>query len=201
MSWFSSPPWDEVVYWALDLETGGLDPRTDAILAVGLVPVRAGHVRLREAYRTLVRPEPGKTIHPRSVEAHQLVSGDTRDAPALAAVLPEIDARIRAGVLLVHHAALDVKFLERAYRTHGLRWPAPAVVDTVALLLAAARRAHRRTPELPADPPPLNLSAARDRFGLPRYEAHDPLVDAVATAELFLVLRSALGARTLRDLR
>ena len=32
-----SPPWDSLVYWSLDLETGGLDPRKDAILAVGMV--------------------------------------------------------------------------------------------------------------------------------------------------------------------
>jgi DNA polymerase-3 subunit epsilon len=37
--------------------------------------------------------------------------------------------------------------------------------------------------------------------GLPPYQAHDALTDAVATAELFLVLRHELGARTLRDLR
>ncbi|HYQ80643.1 MAG TPA: 3'-5' exonuclease, partial [Anaeromyxobacteraceae bacterium] len=39
---FRSPAWDSVVYWALDLETGGLDPRTDPILAVGMVPLRQG---------------------------------------------------------------------------------------------------------------------------------------------------------------
>jgi DNA polymerase-3 subunit epsilon len=31
-----SPPWDSVTYWALDLETGGLDPRADPILSVGI---------------------------------------------------------------------------------------------------------------------------------------------------------------------
>ncbi len=196
---FSSPAWDAVVYWALDLETGGLDPRRDAILAVGMVPIRAAHVRMGEGYRTLVRPE--GNVDPRSIHAHQLTAGETRDAPALADVLREVDRRLDGHVLLVHHRKLDVPFLRRAYRDAGLRWRDPPVVDTVALLLRHARRAHRAHPELPSDPPPVNLSAARERLGLPVYQAHDALTDAVATAELFLVLREALGARTLRDLR
>jgi DNA polymerase-3 subunit epsilon len=49
--------------------------------------------------------------------------------------------------------------------------------------------------------PSFNLTEARRAHGLPDYEAHDALVDAVATAELFLVLRQVIGAKTLRDLR
>ena len=32
---FSSPPWDSVTYWALDLETGGFDAKKDAIFELG----------------------------------------------------------------------------------------------------------------------------------------------------------------------
>ncbi|HEX9241142.1 MAG TPA: 3'-5' exonuclease [Anaeromyxobacter sp.] len=201
MSFFSSPAWDSLVYWALDLETGGLDARRDPILAVGMLPVRDGRVRLGEKYRTLVRPADGQPIDPESVRAHQLVRDEVKDAPPIAEVLPEIERRLAGGVLLVHHRAVDVAFLEDAYRRSGMRWPAPPVVDTVDLLVKVARKVHRARPELPADPPVLNLSAAREAHGLPPYQAHDALSDALATAELFLVLRHALGARTLRDLR
>ena len=44
------------------------------------------------------------------------------------------------------------------------------------------------------------VSRARRARGLPEYQVHDALSDAVATAELFLALRMALGARTVRDL-
>ena len=198
---FSSPPWESVTYWALDLETGGLDARRDPIIAVGMLPIRATRVRLGESYRSLVRPADGRAIDPGSVRAHQLVWGEVKDAPPIAEVLPEIERRLGDGVLLVHHRAIDVAFLKDAYRRSGLRWRSPPVVDTVDLLVKLAHRAHRAQPELPADPPALNLSAARALHGLPPYQAHDALSDALATAELFLVLRSALGARTLRDLR
>ncbi len=198
---FSSPAWDSVVYWALDLETGGLDARKDPIIAVGMLPVRAGRIRLGEGYRTLVRPADGRPIDPESVRAPQLVWGVVKDAPAIAEVLPQVDRRLQEGALLVHHKGIDVAFLKDAYRRCGMKWPSPPIVDTVDLLVRRARKAHLARPELPADPPTLNLAAAREASGLPPYQAHDALTDALATAELFLVLRHALGARTLRDLR
>lgn len=196
-----SPPWDGVTYWALDLETGGLDPRRDPVLAVGMLPVREGTLRLGEAFSSLVRPEGGRVIAPESIPAHQLVWGEVRDAPPLLQVLREIDRRVRGDVLLVHHRRLDVSFLRAAYRRVGMSWPSPQVVDTMELLARARRRLRARDPLLPEDLSALNLTAARREYGLPEYQAHDALSDAIAAAELFLVLRSALGARRLKDLR
>jgi DNA polymerase-3 subunit epsilon len=190
-----------VVYWSLDIETGGLDPARDSILAVGMVPVRGGHIQLGAAYRTLVQPEDGRRIEPASIQAHQLVWGELREAPPLRDVLREVAARLDRAVLLVHQRAIDVAFLRRAFERHGVSWPRPLVVDTVDLLVATARRDRFRLPDMPADLPTLNLGRARRKFGLPEYQAHDALTDAIATAELFLVLRKVLGAKSLRDLR
>ena len=196
-----SPNWDTVTYWALDLETGGLDARTDPILSVGMVPVREAAIRLGEAYASLVRPDDAAAIDPRSIGAHHLRPGEVRTAPPLAGVLAEVDRRLREGVLLVHQAALDVPFLRRAYRRERMRWPDPPVVDTVALLIKAAKRARFVDPGAPEHEPDLNLVAARHAYGLPDYGQHDALTDAVATAELFLVLRKQVGAKRLRELR
>jgi DNA polymerase-3 subunit epsilon len=163
-----------------------------------MVPVRDGSVRLRECYRTLVRPEKADSISPASVQAHQLVWREVRAAPPLGDVVPEVERRIREGVLLVHGAEIDVAFLRRDFGRVQVPWPSPRIVDTMRLLV---RSAQLGDPRLPKDMVALNLSRARARHGLPEYQAHDALADAVATAELFLALRMALGARTLRDLR
>jgi DNA polymerase-3 subunit epsilon len=189
-----------VTYWALDLETGGLDPGRDPILSVGMVPIREGGIRLGEAWSSLVRPEDTHEIDPSSIRAHHLLPGEVRGAPPVAAVLAEVDRRLREGALLVHHAALDVGFLRRAYRRLGMRWPGPPVVDTVQLLLKAAKRARFVDPDAPEHEPDLNLLAARRKLGLPDYGQHDALIDAIAAAELFLVLRRQVGAKRLRDL-
>jgi DNA polymerase-3 subunit epsilon len=197
---FSSPAWDSVTYWSLDIETGGLDPKRDPILALGMLPIREGIIRLGEAYRTLVCPEAGREIRPESVQAHQLVLEEVREAPPLPVVLGEVDRRIRQGALLVHHQGIDVAFLKRAFARHGRRWPSPPVVDTVELLLKLERRQRFSRPQGGGDGPSVNLAAARRRLGLPDYQAHDALTDAIATAELFLYLRGALRAKTLRQL-
>jgi DNA polymerase-3 subunit epsilon len=200
MQLWPSPPWDEVVYWALDLETGGLDPRRDPIVAVGMVPVRAGIIRLGERYQTLVAPD-GNPIRADSIRAHQLLPGELESAPPLAEVLREVGRRLAQGVLLVHHAGLDVRFLKRAHRLTRIPWPRPRVVDTVDLLLRAQQKRRFIDPDAQGHEPPLNLAVARRRLGLPEYGEHDALTDAVAAAELFLVLRRQLGAQSLRDLR
>jgi DNA polymerase-3 subunit epsilon len=116
-------------------------------------------------------------------------------------VLPEIDRRIREGALLVHQRAIDVAFLRREFDRYRIAWPKPPVVDTVDLLVKVAEKARFLRPDASAELPALNLTAARHANGLPAYPAHDPLIDAIATAELFLVLRKRLGAKKLRDLR
>ncbi len=199
-----SPAWDDVTYWALDLETGGLDVARDPILAVGMVPIRGGVIRLGERFESLVRPPATESITPDSVRAHQLVPRDVREAPPLHDVLREIHARLCEGdgaVLLVHQAAIDVRFLRKVYRATSMTWPRPAVVDTVDLIVRAAKKSRFLDPDAQQQDPDLNLSSTRRRLGLPDYGAHDALTDAISTAELFLVLRRTLGARTLRDLR
>jgi DNA polymerase-3 subunit epsilon len=195
-----SPSWESVVYWALDLETGGLDARRDAILSIGMVPIRGGVIAMRDAWQSLVHPE-GGAVSAASIGAHSLLPADVDSAPDFGVIAPEIERRLDEGVLLVHHAALDVAFLKLAFARSGRRWPRPRIVDTEELLLKLRRKERFLDPDAASRPPVLNLSAARERLGLPGYQAHDALTDAVAAAELFLVLRGKLGARTLRELR
>jgi DNA polymerase-3 subunit epsilon len=195
-----SPSWNEVDYWALDLETGGLSAGKDPILAVGMVPIRQGVVRLAEAYATLVRPPRDAAHSPAAVAAHHILPEEAKAGLPLVVVLPEIDRRIREGVLLVHHARIDVAFLKRAYRALLRRWPRPGVVDTVDLIWKLASRSRFLGGVEGRPEPTFRLGEVRAELDLPAYPAHDALTDAIATAELFLALRARLGARTLKDL-
>jgi DNA polymerase-3 subunit epsilon len=128
------------------------------------------------------------------------VPADVASAPTLREVLTAVDVRLRGGVLLVHQASIDVTFLKRAYAANAFTWPKLTVVDTVDLLVRAAKRARLVNPSAPDTDPELNLSQSRAAHGLPDYGRHDALTDAISTAELFLVLRKRLGAKRLGDL-
>jgi DNA polymerase-3 subunit epsilon len=83
-------------------------------------------------------------------------------------------------VLLGHHVGLEQAFLDAACRRlYGAGFLAP-LADTEVLIQHWLERknevfgGHQ-----------LRLHALRERYGLPRYKAHNALIDALATAELF----------------
>jgi DNA polymerase III subunit epsilon len=173
---------------ALDLETTGFDPEGAEVLAIGTVPVVDGAVRIGATTSTLVRPAERSAVE--GIVAHHLRPSEVASAPALDDVLPDVLAAIGdVDALLVHNAALDVRVLQRACASTGLRWPSPRVVDTIELIGRVRRRQRATGPgrRLPRD-----LAGAREALGLPPHRAHDAAADAIATAELYLALRSRL---------
>jgi len=199
-SWFGGGPrWDEGVIWALDLETTGLRPETDDIISIGMVPIRAGVIRYGERWHQLVRPASARGMPTDGIRAHHILPAELDAAPAIAEVLPDVDVRLREGALLVHYAPLDLRLLRREFKRHARPWPTPLVIDTVDLLLRWHHRQQQWTPHPP--PPRTALGEARADFRLPDYPSHDALSDALATAELYLVLRERLGLATLQGIR
>ena len=88
---------------AIDLETTGLDPRRDAMVALAAIPfldgVPAG------GYVTLV--DPGRPIPPESTAVHGLTDGMVRGAPPLEHVLRDAEPVIEGAVLIGHNVGFD----------------------------------------------------------------------------------------------
>jgi DNA polymerase-3 subunit epsilon len=171
---------------AVDLETTGLDPRRDAVLSIGFVPVDGSRITLAGARQLLVKGD-------REVGQSAAIHGLTDDAVASGTALEEalgiVMSALAGRVLLAHHAAIERAFLSAAcVEVFGTAVPFPSV-DTMVLeqRLLEAGSGH--------EPPPdsLRLQASRDRRGLPRYRSHEALTDALACAELYLAQVSALG--------
>lgn len=163
---------------AVDLETTGLDPQRDEILSVGFAPVDGGRITLSDADELLVRPT--RDVG-RSATIHGLTDDRVADgvAPelALTVLLPLLEGR----VLLAHHSALDVGFLQvAAKRLSGVT---PPIVSVCTLELE--RRDLERRRVQPAEGA-LRLPESRRRHGLPDAALHTALGDAVACAELYL---------------
>lgn len=185
---------------ALDLETTGLDPRTDRVLSLGWVPVDGGSIVLGGARRFVVRDEGAAGAGDGGgVGQSATVHGLTDDA--LAAGVPLADAvaalleALAGRVLLAHFARIETGFVAAACERLWGGAPAFAVVDTFDLegrALSGQRGARGQEPE----PGALRLWAVRERRGLPVYRAHEALTDALACAELYLAQRAELEART-----
>lgn len=180
---------------AVDLETTGLDAGRDAILSIGAVHIRALGVALDTALHRLVQAD--GDIPPETAVIHRITDDHAAGGEPLEALLPDLLGRLAGRVLLVHHAALERRFLNAAcQRLYGGPLVVP-VVDTEWL----ARRSHDRWYHTPKAGE-LRLFNLRARYGLPRYPAHNALSDAVATAELFLAMTAEMapkGGLRLRD--
>lgn len=177
--------WRALDYLVVDAEMSALDPTQGELLSLAWVPVRDGLIEVGEAQHHLLRPDAGvgqsAVIH--RLRDHDLIAGKAPDA-VLEALLRAACSR----VLVLHHAALDLAFLDPlARRCHG----APLLLPCVDTLQAERRLLERRgtAPE----PGSLSLSGCRARYGLPVHAAHDALEDALATAELLLAHAASRG--------
>ncbi|SDB88642.1 DNA polymerase-3 subunit epsilon [Raineyella antarctica] len=193
-------PLAELSLLAVDMETTGLDPRSDAILSIGWVPIEATTIVLGGAGLVLVSGEElGATGVGQSATIHGLTDDRLAAGEPLGEAVGELLEALRGRVLVAHHAGLETGFLTAAcQRLWGVR-PDVAVVDTMRLqqrIVAPGFDDEPRSDEL-------RLWNARARFGLPVMGAHDALDDALAAAELYLAQVAELGLESepLRSVR
>jgi DNA polymerase III subunit epsilon len=189
----SRTPVSEVEFLAVDVETTGLDPRSDHVIAIGWVPVEALHVELAGAREVVVRPPDGIGVG-QSAMLHRLTDDALAAAPTVDGVLPDLLADLHGRVLLAHHAPIELDFLGKAAReAYGAPLSLTAV-DTLALHHQFVVGQHGEI-----RPGALRLDEARRHFGLPRYRAHRAVTDAVATGELLLAQVAELEHRLGRE--
>lgn len=171
---------------ALDFETTSLEAATGFPLSAGWVPVDGRAVRLGGAGSVGFRP-PAVGVGDSAV-FHGITDDAADDgldeSEAVAQVLHALTGR----VLLAHHASIEASFLAAAcQRVWGVS-PDIGYVDTLEI-------EHRLVTRGGSEPTPgsLRLGAARERYGLPTYSAHEALTDALACAELYVAQLTVLG--------
>ena len=191
----ASTKFSDVEFVSLDIETTGLDPSTAEMLSVGWVLVRGGRVDLATAESHIVQHSGGVGS---SAAVHGLTDTIVESGSDRAVALDKIIVALTGRVLLVHHAGLDKVLLDRLCRQ---RFGAPLLVPVVDTLALEHRRRHRR--HHIDEKQSLRLAELRSSYQLPRYNAHDCLVDAIATAELLIAMVAHNGGADgtqLRDL-
>jgi DNA polymerase-3 subunit epsilon len=174
-------PLEGLLYTAFDLETTGLDPREDAIIALGAVHLLGSRVLRHEVFEALV--DPGRPIPKASTEVHGLTWEMLKGKPKLEEVLPAFRAFLEGSVLVAHNGAFDMAFLRKV----GI--DQPPLVDTLLL-------AHLLFPDLKDH----RLERLAERFGVPVLGRHTALGDALMTAEVYARMIPLLKARGFRTL-
>jgi DNA polymerase-3 subunit epsilon len=168
---------------SVDLELTGLDARQNQIIAIGWTRIDHGRV-LFSANRHLLINAEQSVGH--SAAIHELLDSDVAGGVSLDSGLQQLFEAARGRAWLFHHANLDVAFLRQACKSWAGIAPPFMVLDTLRMELMLRKRR-----DIPVQHGDLQLSNLRASYHLPRYTAHNALIDACATAELLL----AIGGR------
>ena len=179
----SDTPWREAPYAVVDLETTGLDPRSDEIVSFASVPIDDGRVVVGSARTGIARPK--RMPEAETIRIHGLRAIDLAEAPELSDLIDVIIESLSGRVLVAHAAWVERGFLSAALKPAGVRLAEP-VLDTAIL----AR--HVLPPEaLPAEGA-ISLSDAARGLSLPAHSPHVAEGDALTTAQLFLAIAAHL---------
>lgn len=181
-------PWREIPYSVVDVETSGLNVRKDVLLAIGMVDIEKGRIRLDRRWYSLIRPPEGVLVSAESIRIHGLLRDELSRAPLPEVVLADFLRRICGRVLVVHVSTIDVRFLNRALRQHfGIPLRGP-ILDTARLggaLLYTERLIGGAVVQ--DEPYDTTLRSLAKKSGIPISTQHHALSDALLTAQLFLV--------------
>ncbi|MGO1344142.1 MULTISPECIES: 3'-5' exonuclease [Chromohalobacter] len=177
-------PIGDVPMLAMDMETTGLDEQRHAIVSIGVVPFDLQRIRLAERHHWVVRPP--RPLNERSITFHHITHSEIEQAPDLDDVLDELLAAMAGRIVVVHYRHIERTFLNaavKARRGEGIHFP---VIDTMSLEARLHRQSWwaRLRRWLGRPPASIRLPDSRTRYGLPPYQAHHALIDALATAEL-----------------
>ena len=162
----------------LDLETTGLNPKTDKIIEIGAVRIENGMET--GTFETFVNP--GRLLDERIVELTGITDDDLKDAPLIAEVIPQFIEFTRDLPLLGHSVLFDFSFIKKAAVNQKLTFERDGV-DTLKI-------ARKYLPELPHR----SLRYLCEYYGI-EHHAHRALQDAVATIKLHEILWEQFGTR------
>lgn len=174
----------EAEFVALDFETTGLDANQNSIISIGLVPFDLKRIYCKRSKHWLIRPQ--DKLQEDSIVIHGITHSDLQGAPDLRRILDEVLTELAGKVVVVHYRRIERDFFDtnlRALINEGIVFP---LIDTMQIEANVQHSQRSFINKLIGNNKiSLRLAHSRDRYNLPTYTAHDALIDAIATAELF----------------
>ncbi|MCD6109504.1 DEAD/DEAH box helicase [bacterium] len=162
------------MFISLDIETTGLDKKRDELIEIGAARYDDSGKQI-DTYKTFIKPigELPEII----THITGITNDDLRDAPSLDAIVGDFFDYMGDYPIVGHNISFDVEFLaEKGIVLSG------KLFDTLPL-------SSILLPGLPS----YSLGMITDEFGITHENKHRALDDAIATADLFLMLKKKIN--------
>lgn len=163
---------------AIDTETTGRDPASDRVVEVACVRWERGEITLRKSW--LVNP--GRPIPKEAFDVHGISDDAVKDAPAFAAIVPELLEAMTGAIPLAYNAEFDRKMLSSELaRLAASPTPPPAFQKNVEWVdpLVWARELQKLEKSRA-------LGEVAARLGIELNQAHRATDDAEAALNVFI---------------
>ena len=173
---------------SIDFETTGLDFKKDHVISIGTVDIVRLGIRLQTTYHQLISSD--VNLSESSVVIHQITDSALAEGEKIETALPQLLKHLSGKVLLAHNAKIEMGFLNKmCLELYDTKFFMP-VIDTQFL---AKRSFERKNTEFKSAE--LRLFNLRESLNMPAFKAHNALMDAIATAELFLALACKISPK------
>lgn len=184
---------EELDFVVFDTETTGLDVKSDRILSIGTVRVRAWQIDLRDTFECLIHQE----NHPKnssSIPVHGILPVYRPESWSEKKAIEAFINYLGASILVGHHVAFDIAMINRILKEMGAKKLQNKCLDTGRLagrLENAYYQAFEKT---------LSLDALCEQFNIVPNDRHTAAGDAYLTALLFMKLLAKLKKRGVKNL-
>ncbi len=187
-------------YVVIDTELTGLDETKDSIISIGAVKMDGRRIELGKAFHKLIKPQ--CNMKSESILIHGITPAEVEKKPLIEGVIREFLNFCGMDIIIGHFVSIDMSFINKEVRRilgSVMRNP---VLDT-SLIYGYLKKKYAQRDIFISYPGDVELYELAKRFGIPVNGAHDALIDAFITAQLFqrfIPLLIGAGIRRIGDL-
>ncbi len=175
---------DDASFVFIDTELTGFNERNDSIVSIGAIKMAAGRIDLGSNYYSLVKPKSKSKMNGKSILIHTITPSEVSGEKEILTVLSEFLEFCGREVLVGHCVPIDLGFINKAMKqTLGFSLSNP-ILDTFTLYSWLWQQ-WSSEPEFSLHPQRVDLYEIAKAFAIPFTGAHNAVMDAFITAQVF----------------
>ena len=174
MTGLTSLPLETLPLVSLDLETTGLQTKSDRVVQIGLYDPH----EKSDAIDQMVNP--GVKIPEKSTSIHGISTDMVADAPHFPQILPQLRDAVNARVIIGYNIGFDLAILIAEAERYGLEWESPPAICVRQMASVALGRDAMLVMG--------TLEALAEYLGVATAKRHTAIGDARMTSDLFFAL-------------